>query len=108
VLISAASQSSDFRFLPSRLNDRPAVVHTCTIEMVGMQCWRMRVRSCVGGWRKGRPLGSELYVLAHALELGEDFGEEARLRVDPQHGAAGKENSEVRIRAAWSSWKREQ
>jgi hypothetical protein len=37
-----------------------------------------------------RCLGSELYVLAHAFQLRENFGEEAGLRVDPQHGAAGK------------------
>jgi hypothetical protein len=37
-----------------------------------------------------RCLGSELYVLAHAFQLRENFSEEAGLRVDPQHGAAGK------------------
>ena len=34
-----------------------------------------------------KTLGSELYVLAHTLELSEDLCEEAWLRVDPQHGS---------------------
>ena len=42
-----------------------------------------------------RCLGSELYVLAHAFQLRENFGEEAWLRVDPQHGAAGKKENFV-------------